>query len=92
MYIFVFIFIVWKIAQLFLDNAFQLYSYTIASLILEKDHSITEMRRLKKCYFFPNEFRFCTVKKEYIYIYYIFIYIGSIGPSACHEPISAFNE
>ena len=48
MYIFVFIFIVWKIAQLFLDNAFQLYSYTIASLILEKDHSITEMRRFKK--------------------------------------------
>lgn len=48
MYIFVFIFIVWKIAQLFLDNAFQLYSYAIASLILEKDHSITEMRRFKK--------------------------------------------
>ena len=48
MYIFVFIFIVWKIAQLFLNNAFQLYSYTIASLILEKDQSITEMRRFKK--------------------------------------------
>ena len=87
MYIFVFIFIVWKIAQLFLDNAFQLYSYTIASVILEKDHSMTEMHRLKKCYFFPNEIRFCTVKKEYIYIY-----IGPIGPSACHEPISAFNK
>ena len=31
---------------------------------LEKYHSMTEMRHLKSCYFYPNNFKFCVVKTK----------------------------
>ena len=35
---------------------------------LETDRIMIEMRRLKNVFFFPNNFKFCGVKKDYMTI------------------------
>ena len=43
-------------------------NFVLVSLF-EKDHSMIEMRRLKSdVIFFPNNFKFCAVKKNPFYI------------------------
>ena len=33
---------------------------------LEKEHSMIEMRRFEICNFYPNNSKFCAVKKKYM--------------------------
>ena len=40
---------------------------------LQKDHSMMETRRLKNVIFFPNNFNFCAVKKNFAKFLWLFI-------------------